>query len=104
MNELDDPQTYQIKVQGRLDEHWSQWLGGLTITYDELENTLLTGQVADQPALYGLLNKLRDIGLPLLLVQRIAQELEEGAMESEQETIGAMARKFETVKQSGGKK
>jgi hypothetical protein len=103
MNELDDPQTYQIKVQGRLDEHWSQWLGGLTITYDEHQNTVLTGQVADQPALYGLLNKLRDIGLPLLLVQRMAQELE-GAMESEQETAGALARKFETVKQSGGKK
>jgi hypothetical protein len=100
MKELDDPQTYQIKVQGRLDEHWSQWLGGLAITYDERENTVLTGQVADQPALYGLLNKLRDVGLPLLLVQRMTQELSnvEGAMQAEQETTGALAPKFETGK------
>ncbi len=71
---VDDAQTYQIKVRGRLDEHWSQWLGGLALTHDEHNDTLLTGQVADQPALYGLLNKLRDMGLPLLLVKRIAKK------------------------------
>ncbi len=94
-----DAQTYQIKVRGRLDEHWSQWLGGLALTYDEHENTVLTGQVADQPALYGLLNKLRDMGLPLLLVRRIVQEPgldssnKEDAMESEQQTTGAIEQK-----------
>ncbi len=70
---IDQPATYQIKVQGRLSEHWSSWFDGLTVVAAEAEGgptlTMLTGQVADQAALHGLLNRIRDLGLPLLLVE-----------------------------------
>jgi len=62
------PVTYQIKVQGHLDEYWSEWFDDLTVTYDEQDDTILTGQVADQAALHGLLKKVRDLGLPLISV------------------------------------
>jgi len=58
--------SYQIKVNGRLDEHWSEWLAGLAITYDGHGNTLLTGSIPDQAALYGVLLKIRDLGLRLI--------------------------------------
>ena len=65
------PATYQIKVPGVLDEKWSDWNGGMTITveYDEYEQpyTILTGDV-DQAALQGLLRRLYGLGLPLLSV------------------------------------
>jgi hypothetical protein len=60
--------TYQIKVQGHLDEYWGEWFDDLTVTYDEQDDTILTGQVADQAALHGLLKKVRDLGLPLISV------------------------------------
>lgn len=62
----DDPRYYQIRLQGQLDEQWATWFDGLTITYTANGDTLLTGLVADQAALYGLLRKVRDLGLPLL--------------------------------------
>ncbi len=69
----DQPATYQIKVQGRLSENWSKWFDGLALEAAETESgptlTILTGQVADQAALHGLLNRIRDLGLPLLLVE-----------------------------------
>ena len=71
---LDQPAVYCIKVQGRLDEHWSEWFDGLAVSYDEHDDTLLTGPVADQAVLHGLLNKVRDMGLVLLLVQRVADQ------------------------------
>ena len=58
----------EIRVKGRIDEHWSDWLEGLTITHIERNETILTGPIVDQSALYGLLTKLRDLGLPLLIV------------------------------------
>jgi hypothetical protein len=67
--ELD--QVYQIKVKGILDSKWSDWFNGLAITPLPSGVTLLTGPVADQAALHGLLNKIRDIGLPLLAVNRV---------------------------------
>jgi hypothetical protein len=70
---LDQPAAYQIKVQGRLDETWSAWFDGMAITVESGDNgaaiTTLTGTVADQVALYGLLSRIRDLGLPLLLVK-----------------------------------
>jgi hypothetical protein len=57
-------------VQGILDDKWSDWFGGLTITPQADGDTIVTGPVVDQAALYGLLNKLRDIGLTLLSVNR----------------------------------
>ena len=60
---------YEIRVQGVLDEQWSDWFAGLTVTPQADGSTLLVGQVRDQAALHGLLNSIRDIGLPLLSVE-----------------------------------
>ena len=56
----------QIRVKGQIDKRWSEWLDGLTITYNEEGETVMSGEVLDQAALYGLIAKLRDLGLPLL--------------------------------------
>jgi hypothetical protein len=61
--------VYRIKVEGHLDSSWSEWFDGLTIINEANETTTLTGIVTDQPALHGLLAKVRDLGLPLLLVE-----------------------------------
>jgi hypothetical protein len=77
---LDEPATYQIKVQGRLNDTWSAWFDGLTVSVeangDGTAITTLAGSVADQGALYGLLSRIRDLGLPLLLVQYVREEME----------------------------
>jgi len=62
------PQVYQIRIKGHLRPHWSDWFGGLTIALEDNGETLLTGPVADQAALHGLLRKVRDLGLPLVSV------------------------------------
>ena len=67
----DEEALYQIKVRGHLDPSWSCWLHGLTIEPQDQGETLLTGPVRDQAALHGLLNKIRDLGLLLLSVERI---------------------------------
>lgn len=61
---------YQIRVQGHLDQQWSDWFNGLTIVHDAPDETMLTGPVADQAALFGLLTRIRDLGLTLLAVNR----------------------------------
>jgi hypothetical protein len=61
-------QVYQIKIKGHIDQSWSEWLGGLTITHEAGGTTVLTGPIIDQPALYGLLIRLRDLGLSLVSV------------------------------------
>ncbi len=65
------PIVYQIRVKGHLGSQWTDWFGGLIITLEESGDTLLTGSVIDQAALYGLLKKVRDLGMPLLSVNRI---------------------------------
>ena len=60
--------NYEIRIQGHLGPQWTDWFEGLTITLQENGETLLTGPVADQPALHGLIKKVRDLGLPLLAV------------------------------------
>ena len=62
------PVIYQIRLKGHLGRHWTDWFDGLTITLDDNGETLLTGPVADQAALHGLLKKVRDVGMPLLSV------------------------------------
>jgi uncharacterized RDD family membrane protein YckC len=57
---------YEIKVKGHLEEHWSDWLGGLQFSQDTLGNTHLTGIVPDQAALHGILSQIRNLGLPLI--------------------------------------
>jgi hypothetical protein len=70
----DKGQVYRIKVQGHLDSSWSGWFDGLTLANEENETTTLTGQIADQAALHGLIGKVRNLGLPLLLVERVEME------------------------------
>jgi len=69
---LDQPAIYQIKVPGHLDESWSEWAGGMTITVENGDSgpptTTLTGAVADQAALHGLLRRLYSLDLPLISV------------------------------------
>jgi hypothetical protein len=60
---------YEIRVRGLLDQRWSGWLADLTVTPQADGTTLLVGPVRDQAALHGLLNKIRDMGLPLLSVE-----------------------------------
>jgi len=62
------PPVYEIRIKGHLDDQWTDWFEGLTITREESGDTLLTGPVADQAALYGLLKKIRDLGMPLISV------------------------------------
>jgi len=59
----------EIRVRGRIDEQWSDWLGGLTLEHTDQDETLLSGALLDQSALYGVLTKLRDLGLSLLAVK-----------------------------------
>jgi len=68
---FDQRAMYQIRVKGNLDQKWSDWFDGFKITPQPGDETLLTGPVADQAALHGLLGKIRDLGLPLLLVERV---------------------------------
>ena len=64
------PVDYQIKVKGNLGSQWSDWFEGMTITSEEGVTTI-TGKVADQAALHGLLIRIRDLGLPLISVKRV---------------------------------
>jgi hypothetical protein len=68
----DRPAHYEIRIRGVLDRHWSGWFNGLRVSSDAPGQTLIAGPVADQAALHGLLAKVRDLGLPLLSVQRIS--------------------------------
>lgn len=77
---VNDPASYRIRIKGLIGPEWSDWFDGMTITYDEHNETILSGQLLDQAALYGILNKIQALGLPLLSV------LHEAAPSSE-ETI-----------------
>jgi hypothetical protein len=68
---LTSPARYRIRVQGHLGAQWADWFAGFTLSWQEPGETVLVGQVVDQAALYGLLNALRDLGLPLLEVRRL---------------------------------
>lgn len=67
----DQPKVYQIRIAGHLRAEWAEWFEGLTITLEPDGTTLLCGPVVDQASLYGLLKKVRDLGLHLLLVSRL---------------------------------
>jgi len=71
-SDLSQPMVYQIRIKGHLDSGWSDWFGGLTIALDENGDTLLSGPVVDQAALYGLLKRVRDLGMPLVSVSPVA--------------------------------
>ena len=66
-----EPGLYEIRIKGHLGARWSDQFGGLTITLEDNGDTLITGSVIDQAALHGLLRKVRNLGLPLLSVNRV---------------------------------
>jgi hypothetical protein len=68
-HERDQGWTYEIRLGGRLDDRWAAWFDGLTLTHDIDGTTVLRGPVADQAALHGLLQRVRDMGLPLVSVR-----------------------------------
>lgn len=75
-NSVENGEVYEIKIKGQLDEHWKQWFEGMELskmTNDETgqECTLLTGPIVDQPALHGLLAKIRDLNLILISVRKM---------------------------------
>lgn len=67
----DQPMVYQIRLKCHLGSEWAEWFGGMAVELAEDGDTLLTGPVADQAALYGLLKKMRDLGMPLVSVNRL---------------------------------
>ena len=79
MSQHHDPATlpnpaplYEIRLKGHLGREWADWFGGMAVDLTEDGHTLLTGPVADQAALHGILKKVRDLGLPLLAVHCVA--------------------------------
>src|SRR3954447_11198999 len=71
-DEHPQPGWYEIHLKGRLDARWAAWFDGLTLTHEGDGTTRLCGPVADQAALHGLLQRVRDLGLPLLAVAQVA--------------------------------
>jgi hypothetical protein len=71
-----EPAQYRIRVAGHLDQHWSPWLGDLSVNHHGDGTTSLVGVVADQAQLHGLLAKVRDLGVTLLSVQAIDQAID----------------------------
>ena len=70
-------EVYEIKIQGHLNDHWQPWFEGMSLKYEtagEEQYTLISGSVVDQPALHGLLAKIRDLNLTLISVRRIIPE------------------------------
>ena len=68
----DQPVVYQIRIAGHLPPQWADWFEGLSVTLQPDGTTLLSGPLVDQAALYGLLKKVRDLGLPLISVNQIS--------------------------------
>lgn len=62
---------YEIRLTGHLDAHWTAWFDGLTVSHQSDGTTVISGPVADQAALHGLLQRVRDLGLPLVSVDRV---------------------------------
>ena len=69
--EYDKQAVYEIVVKGVLDSRWSRWFADLQIIPQPDGNSLLTGPIADQSALYGVISRLRDLGLVLVSVHRV---------------------------------
>ena len=70
MNSSRWPARYEVRVDSVLDDQWEDWFGGLRLSNDGAQ-TVIVGQIPDQPALYGLLTKIADLGLSLISVRRL---------------------------------
>ena|SRR5690349_16423390 len=71
MDDQHEPGQYEIRLKGYLDARWTDWFEGLSLAHQSDGTTILSGPVIDQAALYGLLRKVRDLGLPLLSVMQV---------------------------------
>lgn len=71
-------QHYEIRLKGHLDLSWSEWLADMLIFHQDNGETLLVGPVADQAALHGILNRMRDIGIPLISLNPVDEMQENG--------------------------
>lgn len=76
-NQGTEPNIYRIQVKNHLDSDWEHWFDGFTITHQGCGVTVLTGEVVDQSALYGLLQKLQNLNLDLLSVQKFENNITE---------------------------
>jgi hypothetical protein len=65
---------YEIRLEGHLDDRWAAWFDGLTLTHESDGTTVIHGPIVDQAALHGLLQKVRDLGLPLVSVAQVEPE------------------------------
>lgn len=65
---------YEIRVEGLIDGLWAEWFGGMTITYENSSETMLVGELPDQTALHGVLERVRDLGLNLISVKRMERK------------------------------
>jgi hypothetical protein len=77
--------TYEIHIREYLDSHWTDWLGGMTLTHTDQGQTILVGVLPDQAALYGVLTCLRDLGLTLISVQRCEADAVSGKRHDEED-------------------
>jgi hypothetical protein len=75
------PETgwFEIRITGHLDERWTAWFDGMTVSHEPDGTTCITGEVADQAALHGQLQRVRDLGLPLISVRRVDVDLPDTA-------------------------
>jgi hypothetical protein len=73
-----NPQIYQIRVKGQLDERWKRWFESLYFTANANGETIITGSMLDQSALHGILNRIHDLGLELISVQRLTEQDDPG--------------------------
>jgi hypothetical protein len=67
-------EQHEIRVQGHLDDRWAESLEGLTFTHESDGTTTLTGHIHDQAALHGVLNRIRDLALPIVSVRRVTSD------------------------------
>jgi hypothetical protein len=76
-------QRIEMRVKGQITEQWSEWFGGLTISPSDPDETILTGLVPDQAALYGIIARLRDLGLKLTSLN--SEEIKENCHEGKEQ-------------------
>ena len=73
--QANDSTEYEIRVKGHLDPRWSAWFDGLSLAKEPDGSTIISGPVVDQAALHGLLQKLRDVGIPLISITQVSRDV-----------------------------
>lgn len=92
---------YRITIKGHLDLNWSDWFDNMTISYDEQDNTVLTGPVIDQPALHGILDRIRDLNLTLISVtQSDSVNVDHHLLTSEEQAMDTQSQAIQRTKRN----